>query len=67
MEDIINELVGKYRAADKISPAFQSDEEVLINLRKKLDEMLLKKNQTFSMEIYTLVMMRAFRILKGAR
>ncbi|WP_029062376.1 hypothetical protein [Labrenzia sp. DG1229] len=66
IEELRDELIGKYARIANTVQAYFSDDDLLVDLRKQLDTLLKSRNETLSMEVYTLVVLRAFRTLRGA-
>ncbi|MEM9634833.1 MAG: hypothetical protein AAGA50_26115 [Pseudomonadota bacterium] len=64
MEEMINELMENCRRMGAGLQNSISDDELLIDLRKQLDAILETADDALPMEVYTFVVMRAFRRLK---
>lgn len=61
---MINELIENCRRMEAGLQNSISDDELLIDLRKHLDAILGSADEALPMEVYTFVVMRAFRVLK---
>ena len=64
MEEMINELTESCRRMGAGLHKSISDEELLTDLRKQLDAILEVADDSLSMEVYTFVVLRAFRVLR---
>lgn len=64
MDELVKELVGKCRRMRDNVEMDMSDDTLLVDLGKQLDAMLGATDEALSMEVYTFVVMRAFRLLK---
>lgn len=65
-EDMIDELTSGPSGSGAGVYARMSDDVLLSDLRERLDMLLSRRQQTLSMEVYTFVVLRAFRSLKEA-
>ena len=65
IEDLLDDLIGKYARMKDTVEVYFNDDDLLLDLRKQLDTLLDSRNEPLSMEVYTFVVMRAFRTLRG--
>ncbi len=64
VENILYDLIGKYgRKREQVSVQV-GDDALLTDLGMQLDAVLEKRDEALSMEVYALLVLRAFRTLR---